>query len=91
MINEQDSYNIFNRADGGLRQGSRNLKKPFFLFRIKDPQDTRTFEESLVYGHQIKENAYLQEKKYTLSRKFLILGSAYEIQENKFNAVNFYK
>ena len=79
FVQEQESGNIFTRGMGGLRHGSsRNMNKPFFLFRIRDPHIITAFEDHLVLGHQLKTHDYIQERNFVISRKYLLLGLSYE-------------
>jgi len=87
LVNDQEGQNVFTR----LRSGAENLKKPFFLSKIRDPFTTSAFTDNLVFGYQLKNHDHFLEKQFNTCRKWLLLGSAYELQENKFYAVNSYK
>lgn len=42
-------------------------------------------------GHELKDHKYLKERNLSLSHNFLLLAQAYEMQENKLNAIHYYK
>lgn len=62
------------------------------MFQINECGDAQpAYEQFLVFGHELKEHRYLKERNLSLSHNYLLLASAYEMQENKLNAIHYYK